>query len=221
MLANRSFFSIHSINSISRLETFEFFRNISSNNQHWSHSSYSRVSHRIYLLIIANRHLSFVAKIVSIIETENQSIFRQNFQYWQSHISIWIIFDFWEFSRITSVDFANQFRFFNIDDEIDNISNSNFKSVFQISLFSFNISIRSQYWNYSFFSKLLQNNTQLSNKSTFFFSRSDDFSTRKFKHFQFEIFLFWFRKRSILRYRKLFSTFSTMFASILRVEFAE
>ena len=92
---------------------------------------YSKIDHITYLLIIANRHFFFVTKIVSIIESENQSIFRQNFQYWQSHISIWIIFDSWKFSKITFVCFANQFRLFNIDDEIDNISNSNFKFVFQ------------------------------------------------------------------------------------------
>ena len=34
---------------------------------------------------IANRHFFFVTRIVSIIESENQSIFRQNFQYWQFH----------------------------------------------------------------------------------------------------------------------------------------
>ena len=119
------------INSISRVKIFEFFHNTFSNNQHWNHFSYSKIDHITYLLIIANRHFSFVTKIVSIIESENQSIFRQNFQYWQFHICIWVIFDSWKFLRITFVCFANQFRLFNIDDEIDNISNSNFKFVFQ------------------------------------------------------------------------------------------
>ena len=121
LLTNRSFFSIHSINFIFRLEIFEFFHNISSNNQHWSHFSYLKIDHKTYLLIITNRHFFFVAEIISIIESKNQSIFRQNFQYWQSHIDIWVIFDFWKFSKITFVDSANQSRFFNICDEIDNI----------------------------------------------------------------------------------------------------
>ena len=111
------FYSLDQLNISSRN-----FRNISSNNQHWNHFFYSKVDHRTYLLIIANRHLSFATKIASIIEFENQSIFRQNFQYWQFYINIWIILDFWKFSKITSVDLANQFRFFNICDEIDNIS---------------------------------------------------------------------------------------------------
>ena len=56
--------------------------------------------------------------IVSIFESENQSIFRQNFQYWQFHISTWFIFDFWKFLKYTFVCLANQFDFFRIDNEI-------------------------------------------------------------------------------------------------------
>ena len=163
-LTNRSFFSIHSINSIFCLEIFKVFHNIFSNNQHWNHFFYSKIDHKTYLLIITNRHFSFVTKIISIIESKNQSIFRQNFRYWQFHINIWIIVCFWKFSKITFVCLTNSFDFFNFDDD-------------------FNIQIS--------------------------------------KHFQFEIFLFWFKKWNILRNRKLFSTFLTMFVFILRIKFVE
>ena len=110
-LANWSFFSIHSINSIFRLEIFEFFHNISSDNQYWSHFFYLKVDHRTYLLIIINRHFFFATRIITIIESENQSIFEQNFQYWQSHINNWVIFDFWEFSTFTFVCLSNWLEF--------------------------------------------------------------------------------------------------------------
>ena len=125
-------FYIHSINSIFRLEIFEFFHNIFSNNQHWNHFFYLKIDYKTYLLIITNRHFFLVTKIITIIEFENQSIFRQNFQYQQFLISIWVIFDFWKFSKITFVYSTNQFDFFNINNEIDNNSNFDFKLIFSI-----------------------------------------------------------------------------------------
>ena len=131
LLANRSSSFIHSINSISRLKIFKFFHNISSNNQHWSYSSYSRVNSRTYLLTFINRSLSLVTEIVTIIEFENRLALQQNLQNRSSSISIRAIRFVRKFSRITSIDSANQSRLFKICDEIDNISNSNLKSIFQ------------------------------------------------------------------------------------------
>ena len=134
-LANWSFFSTHSINSIFRLEIFEFLHNIFSNNQHWSHFSYLKIDHKTYLLIIANRYLSFATKIVSIIESENQSILRQNFlltiQYQYLNHS-WFLRIFKNyiclFSKLTWI--------FVIYDEVDSI-----RIWFQIIFEQFNIRI--------------------------------------------------------------------------------
>ena len=79
LLTNRSFFSIHLINSIFRLEIFKSFHNIFFYNQYRNHFLCSKIDRNTYLLIITNRFFFFVIKIISIIEFENQSIFRQNF----------------------------------------------------------------------------------------------------------------------------------------------
>ena len=84
-------------------------------------------------MIISNRYFFFVTKIISIIEFEIQSIFRQNFQYWQFRINISIIFDFWKVFKNYICLFNELTWIFVICDKINNISNSNFKSVFQIS----------------------------------------------------------------------------------------
>ena len=107
--------------------------NFFSLHRHWNHSSCSRISSKTHLLILANRFFSSVSMITSIFESENQSISQQNLQYRQSHISIWIILDSRETSEIIFAHQTNQSDFFSIDDEVNNISNSNFKSVLQIS----------------------------------------------------------------------------------------
>ena len=43
--------------------------------------------------------------------------------------------------------------------------------------------------------KIFRNHFQSFNKFTFFFDHSNDFNIQKSKHFQFEIFLFWFKKK--------------------------
>ena len=134
MLTNRSSFFTHSINSISRLKVFKSFHNIFSNNQHWSHFSYSRVNSRTYLLMLINRSFFLVVKIVTIIEFENQSAFQQNLQNRSSFISIRAIRFARESSRITSIDSANQSQLFKICDEINNIRNSNLNSILQFNI---------------------------------------------------------------------------------------
>ena len=128
------------------------------------------ISSKKHFLIFANWSFFRISMITTIFESKNQSIFRQNFQYWQSHIDIWIIFDFWEFSKIASVCSAIQFNFFNINDKINNISN------FKFFIFLFNISIRNQYWNYSSFSKLLRNHICFINKRFCFFRFDVEFN---------------------------------------------
>ena len=140
-LANRSFFFIHSINSIFRLKIFKFIHNIFSNNQHWNHFFQSRIDHKTYLLIITNRHIFFVIRIISINEFENQSIFWQNFQYWQSRINIWIIFDFWKISKITSVYLTNWLEFSSFVMKLIAIRIRISNRFFKFFIFSFNISI--------------------------------------------------------------------------------
>ena len=135
---------------ISTLKSFNLFETVFEN----------------YLSIFANWFFFFVSMIISIIESKSHSTFQQNFQYRQFHIIIWIIFDFWKFSEITFVDSANQSRFFNINDEINNISD------FRFFIFSFNILIRNQYWNYSSFSRSLRDHICFTSKR-FCFSRFD------------------------------------------------
>ena len=105
---------------------------ISSNNQYRNYSSCSKIDRNTYLLIITNRFFSFVIKIVSIIESEIQSIFRQNFQYWQSHINTWIILDFWKFLKITSDCLLNWFESSSSVMKLITFWNSNLESIFQI-----------------------------------------------------------------------------------------
>ena len=64
---------------------------------------------KTYLLIIANRHIFLAIRIVSIIELRNQSILRQNFQYWQSHISTRTIHFFRKHCKITFNYLISQF----------------------------------------------------------------------------------------------------------------
>ena len=95
---------------------------------------------RILIRFLANRSFSQNSMIISIsnqkvIQHFNRifkSIFLSLFNI-VSHISIRTIRFARKFSRITFVDSTNQSDFFNIDDEINNTSNSNFKSILQIS----------------------------------------------------------------------------------------
>ena len=175
-LTNRSFFFIHSINSIFRLKVFKFIHNIFSDNQHWRHFFHSKIDYNTYLFVITNWHIFFVIRIVSIIEFENQSIFRQNFQYWQSRINIWIIVDFWKTSKIIFVNLTNwlEFSSFVINLITFRIQISN--QFFRHFIFSFNISIKNQYWNYSFFSKSLRNHICFINKRFCFFRFDVEFN---------------------------------------------
>ena len=76
------------------------------------------------------------------------------------------------------------------------------------------------YWIYSLCLKICQNYIQLFNKSTFFSCFCDDFDIRWVWNFQFDVFLQLIWKWIVQSNRRFFSTFATIFTSILRIRIA-
>ena len=127
-------------------------------------------SSKKHLLTLANRFFFSVSMITSIFESKNQSTFRQNFQYWQFHISIWIIVDFWKTSKIISVNLANWFEFSSFVIKLITFRIQISNQFFKFLIFSFNISTRTQYWNHSSFLKTLSDHICFNNEKISFFS---------------------------------------------------
>ena len=119
-------FFINSIILISSQKIVQYFIWKSINIWYFNHFSCLKSNSKIWLLIIIKQFFFSTFAMNSI------SIFQQNFQYWQFHIRIWIIFYFWKVFKNHICLFSELIWIFVICDEVDNISNSNFRSIFQI-----------------------------------------------------------------------------------------